>query len=153
MSGELAFMLALCLVVLLGFGVLFMVRTHAPEDPLWRWALLCGIWGGFAAVLLLLVTDASWFAWMLDAGPEEEQACPPVLGRGLPWNDPGFVPDPGACAQDATAKLGWALTAALVALVCLVLRTRDTVLEAVGQQSDPREGASEHREGGEPAGN
>ncbi|WP_150252836.1 hypothetical protein [Nocardiopsis deserti] len=152
MSEELSFVLAVCLVALLVFGVLFMVQTHAPGDPVWRWSLVCGMWGGFAAALLLLVADASWFAWMLDAGSEEEQVCPPVLGHSLPWNDPGFVPDPGACAQDATAKLGWALTVAVVALVCLVLRTRDTVLDAVRQQAGPRGGVSEPRDGGEPAG-
>lgn len=152
MSGEITFVLAVCLVALLVFGVLFMVQTHVPRDPVWRWSLLCGIWGGFAVVFLLLVADASWFAWMLDARSEEEQVCPPVLGRSLPWNDSDFVPDPGACAQDATAKLGWALTAAVVALVCLVLRTRDTLLEAVGQQAGPREGAPEPRDGGKPTG-
>lgn len=139
MSQATIVFLVMCLVVLAAYLVFYLAQWHEPGDPVRRTVLLCGIWGGFALALLLLVADTSWPGWCTDVSLVGQRGCPPVLGRELPWNDVAFRYGPETCGQLAHSRLGWTLMVCVIALVFLVLRARDSTLEAFNEQEELHE--------------
>jgi hypothetical protein len=128
----------LILIALVGYFVYWPNSADEKPKSTLLFLLRILVWGGYALVVLLLVTDVAWPEWLTGASSASEGPdCPPVVGREAWTVSPRGISE-ATCTTLANARIGWALLVAIASTIFLAALTRVSIRNDIADAKDPQ---------------